>query len=174
METFKSAAQQIHLKSECLMAKRSIGRPGPFCCIALICPVSTSVCSRRRTAGRSFSRRSPRCQLRPQANLPRVIDDKKVRPMDATAEMTVECLRGCGYQCRFRTTTGAGPFRSDFQLMFMLVVPPLRDCPEDLRCSSSTFSPAQVPRPASLQIKCDALACPRRYGWRVTYVSCTK
>ncbi len=105
-----------------------------------------------------------------QAKLLRVIEDKKVRPIGATAETPVDVRVVAATNADLEQLLEQSRFRTDLYYRLAtvtLAVPPLRERPEDLPLLIRHFlsrASAEAGKPPP-QIERDALACLRRYRW---------
>ncbi len=105
-----------------------------------------------------------------QPKLLRVIEDKKVRPLGATAEISVDVRIVAATNADLEKAVEQGRFRSDLYYRIATVavsVPPLRERPEDLPLLVKHFlarAAAEAGKPVPL-VDPDAMTCLTRYRW---------
>lgn len=105
-----------------------------------------------------------------QAKLLRVIEDKRVRPVGATEEMPVDVRIVSATNSDLEESISAGKFRADLYYRLAtvtLVLPPLRDRPEDILPLVKHFlarASAEAAR-AVPEIDAEALACLTHHQW---------
>jgi two-component system response regulator HydG len=105
-----------------------------------------------------------------QAKLLRILEDKKVRPLGAIEEISIDVRIVAATNTDLEKAIAEGKFRSDLYYRiatFALTVPPLRERPEDLKLLVKHFvlrASAEAGKPLP-EIEPDAMACLIRYRW---------
>ena len=105
-----------------------------------------------------------------QPKLLRVIEDKRVRPLGATEEISVDVRIVAASNANLDEAIERGKFRSDLYYRIATVildVPPLRERSEDLPLLIKHFLPlasAEAGRPVP-EIEADAMDCLTHYRW---------
>jgi DNA-binding NtrC family response regulator len=105
-----------------------------------------------------------------QTKLLRVIEDKRVRPVGATDEIPVDVRIVSATNSDLEEAIAAGKFRADLYYRLAtvtLVLPPLRDRPEDIGALVKHFlarASAEAARPVP-EIDAEAMACLMHHQW---------
>jgi two-component system, NtrC family, response regulator HydG len=105
-----------------------------------------------------------------QAKLLRVIEDKRVRPVGATEETPVDVRVVSATNADLEEAIGTGKFRADLYYRLAtvtLVLPPLRERPEDIMPLVKHFvarAAAEAGRPVP-EVDPEAVGCLRHYQW---------
>jgi transcriptional regulator with PAS, ATPase and Fis domain len=105
-----------------------------------------------------------------QTKLLRVIEDKKVRPIGATEEISLDVRIVAATNSDLEQLMECGRFRSDLYYRlttFTLAVPPLRERSEDIKQLVKHFvlrASAEAGKPVP-EIEPDAMTCLIRYRW---------
>ena len=105
-----------------------------------------------------------------QAKLLRVLEDRRVRPIGATAEVTVDARIVSATNAKLEKLIGQSKFRDDlyYRIATMtIMIPPLRERVEDIPLLAGQFlerSSAEVGKPTP-KISDDAMAWMKRYAW---------
>jgi two-component system response regulator HydG len=105
-----------------------------------------------------------------QAKLLRIIEDKKVRPLGATEEVSTDVRIVAATNIDLEDAIARGRFRSDLYYRlatFTLTVPPLRERPEDIKLLVKHFvlrASAEAGKPVP-EIEPNAMASLIRYPW---------